>query len=167
MRRGNRVSGYISPDGVSWKLLDAANITNLPATIYVGFTIANHGASRAAEATFSDFSAAPLTADELIPATHLTSFSPDPLDTNGDNLPDAWQSQFALAGTAFERSEFGDPDGDGITNLEESQLGTELWLSTDGTKYRKKRIAQMGAVVGTGTACLQVVSPLGIHIPHS
>lgn len=231
IRRGDSIESYISADGVSWKWIATDTLDGLPSSIQVGFAASNPDGTAPVEATFSDFSAAPLTASEVIPSAQLTSFAADPTDANGDNLPDAWQSQFPITGTAFEKSEFGDPDGDLVSNLEESQLGTdpnlpsgrpnhwlretwtsttgydvadlilqdaffntpdkveltsgssfyngyydgtraravltapetgeytfwvsgsggsELWLSTDSSKYAKQRIAVMGAESGTG-----------------
>lgn len=231
VRKGDILSGYVSADGNTWRLVSSATLTDLPTDIHIGLAASNHGKKSPVTATFSHFSASPLSASEVIPASQLTSFAADPLDADGDNLPDAWQSQFPITGTAFEKSEFGDPDGDLLTNLEESQLGTdpntpgskpahwlrerwygttgydvadlvmqdafyqtpdftglttgsvaqqeaysgtrmravltapesgdyifwvsgrgatELWLSTDGDKYSKKRIAVMGADSGTG-----------------
>lgn len=231
VRKGDLLSGYVSEDGITWSSNGSATLTGLPTNIYVGLAASNYGSNSPVIATFSDFSASPLTASEVIPASQLASFVADPMDSDGDNLPDAWQSQFPITGTAFEKSEFGDPDNDLLTNLEESQLGTdpntlgdrpghwlreiwyetvgydvadlikadafyqtpdfiglsagstaqqdsyngtrmravltapetggyifwvsgrggtELWLSTDDTKYAKQRIAVMGASAGTG-----------------
>lgn len=231
VRRGDYIESYISTDGRDWKWLATDRLDGLPANVQVGFVATNTEGASPVVATFSDFSASPLTATEVIPAAQLTSFAADPLDADGDNLPDAWQAQFPITGSAFDQSEFGDPDGDFVTNLEESQLGTdpntpsgkpghwlreiwdsstgydvadllqndafygaasstklvsgaiawngtddgtrlravltapetgeftfwvsgqggtELWLSTDATKYAKKRIAVMGAEAGTG-----------------
>ncbi len=231
VRKGDLINSFVSSDGISWRPTGSVTLAGLPAQIYVGFASSNHGSNVAITTTFSNFSAAPLTAAAVIPASQLTSIASDSLDPQGDNLPDAWQSQFPITGNAFDKSEFGDPDGDLLTNLEESQIGTdptipsgkpsywlrevwnattgydvanliaqdafyqppssmefsaasavfqriysgtrmratltapdtgdyvfwvsnlggvELWLSTDSTKYAKRRIAFMGADSGTG-----------------
>ena len=231
VRKGDKVDSYISADGIVWKWLGSATLAGLSANIQVGFSASNMSAMTPVEASFRDFSASPLTAAEVIPASQLTSFASDPLDADNDNLPDAWQIKFPIIGTAFDQSEFGDPDGDLLTNLEESQLDTnpnspngklghwlreswnetggydvadlvqndaffgipdaislaagpvvqndrndgvrqravltapvtgdytfwisgigggELWLSTDQSKYAKRRIAVLGAEAGTG-----------------
>ncbi len=43
-------------------------------------------------------------------------------DTDNDQLPDAWETQFNLDPRLSDAE--GDPDGDGVTNLEEYQQGT-------------------------------------------
>lgn len=146
VRKGERLSGYVSADGIKWSRIYTAKLTGLPTDIHVGLAASSQGSATPVIATFSHFSASKLTASEVLPASQLTSFAADPLDTNGDNLPDAWQSQFPINGTSFDKSEFGDPDHDYITNLEESQLNTdpntpngkpghwlrERWLGTAG-----------------------------------
>lgn len=125
VRRGALVQSYVSADGVSWQSVTSDSLPGLPTDIFVGFVATNTGGTTPLIATFSEFSASPLTATEVIPAAQLTSAAPDPADTNSDNLPDAWQAQFPITGSAFDKSEFGDPDGDFVTNLEEAQLGTD------------------------------------------
>lgn len=161
IRKGDQVSGYFSVDGHKWRKMEEVGIANLPSTIYVGFAVSTLGSATPGVATFSDFSASPLTATEVIPGAHLTSHAPDPLDLDDDNLPDAWQAEFPISGSAFDRSEFGDPDGDGITNLEESQFGTdpnvpsgrpghwlvEKWYGTDG--YNVEELVEQDAFYQT------------------
>ncbi len=125
VRTGDKIDSYISTDGVMWKWLANAALTGLPADIHVGLVATNTAGTISIEATISNFSASPLTAAEVIPAAQLTSFVANPADADGDNLPDAWQALSPITGTAFEQSEFGDPDSDLVTNLEESQLGTD------------------------------------------
>jgi len=45
--------------------------------------------------------------------------STPPADRDGDGLPDVWQSEFTLTGGAN-----GDPDGDGVSNIDEFRAGT-------------------------------------------
>jgi hypothetical protein len=58
---------------------------------------------------------------ETIPIGNLTPLAQDPADLNGNNLPDAWETQTGLAASAIPGalSEYGDPDNDGITNFQE------------------------------------------------
>jgi len=44
-------------------------------------------------------------------------------DTDSDGLPDSWE--IAHFGNITSRNGTGDPDGDGLTNLQEYQLGTD------------------------------------------
>ncbi|MFX1252815.1 MAG: binary toxin-like calcium binding domain-containing protein, partial [Promethearchaeota archaeon] len=60
--------------------------------------------------------------DEVI----LYGTNPQSTDTDGDGLPDGWEIGFLLYGlNATDPSDAGeDPDGDGLTNLEEYQFGS-------------------------------------------
>lgn len=64
---------------------------------------------------------------EIIPAQHFQSHLPSSDDLNDDGLPDQWQTDNGLDDltlTSFQRGQYGDPDGDGLTNLQEYQYGT-------------------------------------------
>ena len=57
----------------------------------------------------------------------VVGFAPDTYPTGGDGLPDAWMvANFGNAdpGAGTGRGPADDPDGDGLTNLQEYQLGT-------------------------------------------
>ena len=62
----------------------------------------------------------------LIPATVIAPLAADPNDLNNNNLPDDWETLTGLVNvTTFTgRSEYGDPDADGITNNDEYLLGS-------------------------------------------
>jgi len=231
-RKGEHLNVWYSSDGQQWSQSNYVRMKNLSESLQIGLVAAGGMDGASIQASFEGLTFSALTADEVIPAAHLTSFAADPLDANDNGLPDAWETAFPITGTLFEQSEFGDPDGDLISNLEESQLGTdpmvpsskpghwlveqwsqigssldlsdflasdkfykpahtkthqsswrlsmprykgqrarsyitapetgdyrfwmvcrgaaELWLSTDDSKYRKQRIATMGAEHGTG-----------------
>lgn len=96
-------------------------------------------------------------------------------DSDGDGLPDVWEEQYFPGGNAHPDA---DPDGDGLTNLEEYLAGTDptdpnslfaivsvargpagftvRWSSAGGRHYRVLRAAELGAdgagfaVVGSG-----------------
>lgn len=58
----------------------------------------------------------------VIPASALRSPYAEPLDLDADSLPDAWENQFGLSATdngatLAANGEYGDPDGDGVSNL--------------------------------------------------
>jgi hypothetical protein len=66
---------------------------------------------------------------QIIPAAAFTGDDTQDDDLEDDNLPDAWEAAFGLNpadnGLSDPREgQYGDWDGDGLTNLEEYQLGT-------------------------------------------
>lgn len=73
-----------------------------------------------------------------IPATALQGYALDAADIDDDSLPDAWELNVGLnpADNGLHDSregQFGDDDGDGLTNLREFQLGTDpRGADTDG-----------------------------------
>ena len=58
-------------------------------------------------------------------------------DTDNDQLPDAWETQFNLDPRLSDAS--GDPDGDGISNLEEFQQGTHPLGTAHAVPRRRAR----------------------------
>lgn len=67
---------------------------------------------------------------ELIPASVLSSYTPDTDDVDEDYLPDSWEAAHGLSAsdngaTDPREGEFGDYDADGLTNREEYLLGTD------------------------------------------
>lgn len=74
----------------------------------------------------------------IMPATAFIANAPDPLDLDDDNLPDAWETSKTLSPTDngltnAANGEYGDPDSDKLTNLQEFQYGTNPKAAdTDG-----------------------------------
>jgi hypothetical protein len=65
----------------------------------------------------------------------------NPLDGNGDGLPDAWQSQYFGTSTNPLAAPGVDPDGDGFNNLQEYLAGTN---PTNATSYLKLESVAVG-----------------------
>lgn len=65
-------------------------------------------------------------------ALPLTTVLPYTGDADGDGMPDAWETQFALLLHSVDGNL--DSDNDGLTNLEEYQVGTD---PTKGTSFFK------------------------------
>jgi hypothetical protein len=56
--------------------------------------------------------------------TFTVAQSGAPVDANGDGIPDAWQSAYFTSASSPDAAPGADPDGDGFTNLQEYQAGT-------------------------------------------
>lgn len=80
----------------------------------------------------------PGTNREIIPASAFTSDVPEDDDRDDDYLPDGWETLVGLSPTDngltdARNGQYGDWDADGLTNLEEYQLGTNPKAAdTDG-----------------------------------
>lgn len=63
---------------------------------------------------------------KLIDSKHLIAFFRDPNDQDDDDLPDDWEIRYGLDPTNphGDHGPHGDPDRDGLTNIEEYRLGT-------------------------------------------
>ncbi|RRK01627.1 beta-glucosidase [Opitutaceae bacterium TAV3] len=63
---------------------------------------------------------------QVITASYLANFTPRADDLDNDGLPDAWEQQYGISKTKGYGLDgaYRDKDGDGLTNLEEYQLGT-------------------------------------------
>ena len=73
---------------------------------------------------------APGATRQVIPETFFLSNEPIPADSDDDNLPDTFETAYALDPTKngyndLNQSEYGDPDGDKLNNLQEYQNGTD------------------------------------------
>ena len=122
-RVGNKIQTSSSEDGINWKQF-AEGVFNLPATAYIGFAVAGIDANKV-DAVFDNISITKLTSVQLLPSSALTSVTPDANDKDDDSLPDNWERQKGLddSTAASGMGQFGDPDSDGVSNLEEYQFG--------------------------------------------
>jgi hypothetical protein len=74
----------------------------------------------------------------IMPSTAFLALAAHPNDQDDDNLPDDWEIAVGLDPTdngliSAAQGEYGDPDGDGLTNLQEFQFGTNPFSAdTDG-----------------------------------
>ena len=83
----------------------------------------------------------------------LIGTSPAKADTDGDGLPDSWEVQHGLNPLSADGNDgdAGDPDGDGVDNLNEYELGTDPnQPDTDGD----------GLSDGEEAVCISFASPL-------
>jgi type VI secretion system secreted protein Hcp len=68
---------------------------------------------------------------------------PDP-DSDSDGMPDFWETGYGLSVAGNDAN--GDLDGDGLSNLQEFQLGT---LPNSGTSFFRASLSPVPATVGT------------------
>ena len=78
----------------------------------------------------------------------LVNRTGDPVDTDGDELPDDWETEhsFNKNVTTGIHGASGDPDGDGLTNLDEFRSGTDPRDANSGIQ-----ITQTSNPMDTGT----------------
>lgn len=103
---------------------------------------------------------------QIVPASALQTLTPDPDDTDGDSLPDAWEQAHVLdshdnGSGSSSNGEYGDPDADGVPNLLEYINGTSPMASNGvvGTLTRETwNNLSAGSIYGliTSPAYLQV-----------
>ena len=125
-RVGDQFQGYMSMDGKSWGKRGRVTIL-MDEKVLVGIAINGAGSEAPTTATFDYFSFSAAEKIEVIPSSALTSIRPDLDDRDDDNLPDSWEKALGLDATTRidGMGEYGDPDGDLLTNFEEYQLGTD------------------------------------------
>ena len=133
VRSGQTISAYVSVDGIDWIGMGSDTFPNLPYQIYVGIAATNHGAGSTNPliATVQGFTVRSTTATGLIPPGLLSPYTGNSLDANNNGLPDAWETQYPVTGSAFDQSQYGDPDGDLLTNLQEYQRGFDPTVSNN------------------------------------
>ena len=82
---------------------------------------------------------------EVIDTQYLTKPVSDPTDLDDDCLPDAWETANNLnaqdgGASNPDNGEYGDPDGDLLTNFEEYQLGTNPMQGTSITGRLQRQL---------------------------
>jgi len=90
--------------------------------------------------------------DQAVPPNSLTNiwhviYAAGSYDGNGDGLPDAWQVQYFGCVTCPQAAPGADPDGDGFTNLQEFEAGTDPTLPSP---------AAPSSLAATGVATYQI-----------
>ncbi|HSP43728.1 MAG TPA: PA14 domain-containing protein, partial [Luteolibacter sp.] len=121
---GGTCHASYSVDGVTWRSVGSIKI-DLGGEIVAGPTAWGGRAEEPAEIVFSHLVLGGMHPQEELPAEVLATAAQDPLDLDGDGLPDAWEREHGLdpANPHGDDGPHGDPDGDGFTNLEEYRLG--------------------------------------------
>lgn len=113
-------------DSLTWTL--AATVMGSTVKIeLLDYNNAGNGYLALAEVQVFDWK--PLLDRQVVSADWLVSEASEPLDLDGDSLPDTWETGFGLLDSDngagdFANGEYGDPDQDGVPNLHEYINGT-------------------------------------------
>lgn len=119
-------SGYVN-GSLTWDLPSTVSGARAIKIQFLGYN--NNGNGFMCLAEVQAFEWKPLATRQIIAADYLRSEFDEPLDADGDSLPDAWEVQYGLSATdggasVFADGEYGDPDADGVPNLLEYVNGT-------------------------------------------
>jgi PA14 domain/F5/8 type C domain/Bacterial TSP3 repeat len=126
VRKGDSLAGYESMDGKTWRLRGACSIP-MNQSVFAGMAVAEVEAGGSVQTSWNDITIAKHSLIEVLPPSALVSAVPDPNDSDDDNLPDSWETSKGLnASTAAAgMGQYGDPDGDLLTNFEEYRHGSD------------------------------------------
>src|SRR5690606_1504911 len=142
-REGNVFKAYTSADGASWTLHGTETLA-LGSTLHVGVAYSNRHSSTWAIGVGDDLGL-------------VTS-----LDTDGNGLSDDWETNFFSA-TGVDP--MADPDGDGLTNAQEWELGNDpLVFNLEG---QRPLLELVGGDNQTGVAGTQLPLPLTVRVKDS
>ncbi|MDD2710647.1 MAG: chitobiase/beta-hexosaminidase C-terminal domain-containing protein [Verrucomicrobiae bacterium] len=134
-RAGNVLSGYQSTDGLGWTLVNSQTIT-MTNSVLAGLAVCSRNTSALNQAYFD----------------HAGIF----VDADGNGLPDDWEQRyFGATGTDPNA----DPDGDGRTNLQEYQMGSD---PNDYFNGVLPTLTKVGGDGQTGKADQFLVQPLQV-----
>lgn len=130
---GNELAGQNFHEGSGY--VNGSMTWDLPATVdarairiqFLGYNNMGNGYLCLAEVQAYDWK--PVANRQIVAAEYLRTEADEPLDADGDSLPDAWEIQYGLSATdggatVFADGEYGDPDADGVPNLLEYLNGT-------------------------------------------
>jgi len=133
VRSGQSISAYVSADGIDWIGMGSDTFPGLPQQIFVGIAATNHsaGTTNPLIATVQGFTVRSTTPTQLIAPGMLSPYTGNSLDAYNSGLPDAWKALHPITGSPFDQSQYGDPDGDLLTNLQEYQRGFDPIVSNN------------------------------------
>jgi regulation of enolase protein 1 (concanavalin A-like superfamily) len=149
-RRGSQITGFTSPDGVTWTAVASDTLT-MGTTVYVGLAVCAHASSGTATATFDNV-AMQTVAGNQPPTVSLTSPS------NGQT--------FTAPATVSISANASDPEGQ-LTKVEfyngSTLLGTDTtspysftWSNVAAGTYTLKAVAYDGAGASTQSATVTI-----------
>lgn len=104
----------------------------------------------------------------IVPATTFLSDVQEATDADNDNLPDAWETTHSIDATDngftdLDNGEYGDPDGDTLTNLQEYQLGTNPSnADSDGDGFSDSDEVKL---YGSDPLTSNNLAPVAINLP--
>lgn len=130
-------------DRLVWDLPETVSARKVKVQ-YLGYSNTGEGYLTLAEVQAFDWPQdVPVADRQIVASEYLRTEAAEPLDADGDSLPDAWEDANGLSSTdggavRHEQGEYGDPDTDGVSNLWEYINGTSP-TSPNGTAGKLQR----------------------------